>query len=168
MSTMNQFRQGQQQTWEHLAEGWRHITERAGGALTCFHQERQAVEGPGMLVERYAPRWGLVAAELREETDTLVVKLEVPGMNPEQIGVDVVDDFLVVRGEKRVQREDARGRYHLLECAYGNFERAIPLPMAVEASRARARYHHGVLTVILPKRDRTDAEAVRRIKVNAE
>ena len=164
---MNQLRQGQHRVWEHLAEGWRRISERAGDALTCFHQTRQDVEGPGVLVERYSPRWGLLPAELREEQDALVVRVEMPGMDPEQIDVDVVDEFLVVRGEKRVQREEARGRYHLLECAYGHFERAIPLPMAVDCARTRARYHHGVLTVTLPKVARADLDGTHRIQVNA-
>ncbi|CAK0747268.1 HSP20 family protein [Gammaproteobacteria bacterium] len=165
MSTMNQLRQGLGRAWEGLAEGWRHITERAGGALTRFNPVRQEVETPGALVERYAPRWGLLAAELREENDTLVIKLEVPGMEPEQLDVDVVDDFLVIRGEKRVEREEARGRYHVMECAYGSFERAVRLPMPVDPHRTRARYRHGVLTITLPKLAPTHT---RRIKVNTE
>jgi HSP20 family protein len=162
---MNQLRQGLGRAWENLAEGWRHLSERTGDALTRFNPVRHEVESPGALVERYAPRWGLVAAELREDSDALVVKLEIPGMEPEQLDVDVVDDFLVVRGEKRVEREEARGRYHVMECAYGSFERAVPLPMPVDPTRTRARYHHGVLTITMPK---LTPSQTRRIKVNTE
>ncbi|CAK0756081.1 HSP20 family protein [Gammaproteobacteria bacterium] len=151
MSTMDQLRQGIGCAWERFAEGWRYLLMRTCESLTHFHPVRQEVEGPEALVERCAPRWGLLAAELRENGDVLVIKLEVPGSDPEQLEVDVVDDFLVVRGEKRVEREEAHGRYHLMECAYGRFERAVRLPMAVDPTRTRARYLHGVLTVTLPK-----------------
>ncbi|CAK0757844.1 HSP20 family protein [Gammaproteobacteria bacterium] len=162
---MNQLRQGLGRALENLTEGWHQVVERAGDALTRFNPVRQAVESPGALVERYAPRWGIVAAELREDGDALVIKLELPGMEPEQFDVDVVDDFLVIRGEKRVEREEARGRYHLMECAYGSFERAIRLPMPVDPTRTKARYRHGVLTITLPK---LASHHTRRIKVNSE
>jgi HSP20 family protein len=50
-----------------------------------------------------------------------------------------------------LRREQAGGRYYVLECAYGSFERAISLPSAVEQSRARASYRNGVLRIALPK-----------------
>jgi HSP20 family protein len=56
-----------------------------------------------------------------------------------------------VRGEKHLQREHRSDRYHVMECAYGQFERAIPLPMAVQSDKARASYRHGVLSIELPK-----------------
>lgn len=151
MSTMNQLAQGLNSAWENIAEGWHHFTERTGDALTRFTAVRQEIEGPGALVERYAPRWGILAAELREDHEALIVKLEIPGMEPEQFDVDVIDDLLVVRGEKRVERTAARGRYHVMECAYGHFERAIRLPSPVDSRRTRALYRYGVLTIILPK-----------------
>jgi len=157
---MNQLRQGIGRAWESFAEGWRHLLERAGESLTHFHPVRQEVEGPRSLVERYAPRWSLLAAELREDTDSLVIKLEVPGMDPEFLDVDVVDNFLVLSGEKRLEREEARGRYHVMECAYGRFERAVRLPMPVDPTRTRARYLHGVLTVTLPKLSPTHTRSV--------
>jgi HSP20 family protein len=46
----------------------------------------------------------------------------------------------VVRGEKRIERERTQGRYHVTECAYGSFERAIPLPERVAPEKAHAKY----------------------------
>ncbi|GIX30875.1 MAG: hypothetical protein KatS3mg124_1347 [Porticoccaceae bacterium] len=73
-------------------------------------------------------------------------------MDPEDFDVEVVDDWLVIRGEKRFEREETRGNWRVAECAYGSFERAIPLPAAVDPERARAQYRKGVLRVELPKR----------------
>jgi HSP20 family protein len=63
----------------------------------------------------------------------------------------VLDNMLIVRGEKRMQREREDGNYHIVECAYGSFERAIPLPAEVDANKAKADYKRGVLKVELPK-----------------
>jgi HSP20 family protein len=62
-----------------------------------------------------------------------VVSLEVPGMSSDDFHIDVVDEHLVVRGEKRLSSEEARGRFYVMERAYGSFERAMPLPAPVEA-----------------------------------
>ena len=72
-------------------------------------------------------------------------------MERDDFDINVVDDVLVVRGEKQLRREDHRGYYHILECAYGQFERAIPLPVNVSMDQAQANYQSGVLTVYLPK-----------------
>ena len=61
------------------------------------------------------------------------------------------DNTLVVRGEKRFERESTRGRYRVLQCAYGSFRRAVPLPAGVLGDNARASYRNGVLRIELPK-----------------
>ncbi len=63
----------------------------------------------------------------------------------------MLDEALVVSGEKRFQRESIAGRWRVMQCTYGSFRRAVPLPAAVKAGEARAAYHNGVLRVELPK-----------------
>lgn len=154
MSTLQQLRTGLGRAWENIAEGWRQLSERATQALTHFSPIHRAgdAQADDALVERSASRWSLLAADVIESANEVVVKLEVPGLEPEAIDVHVEDDMLVVRGEKRVQRESKEGRYHVLECAYGAFERAVSLPAPVDETGAAARYRHGVLQVTLPKR----------------
>ena len=65
--------------------------------------------------------------------------------------MQVQDDYLVVRGEKQMSQERTEGGYRISECAYGSFERAIPLPAGVEPDGASASYKRGVLRVELPK-----------------
>lgn len=156
MSTLDQIRQGFTQAMDSLSRGWHQLREHAGQALTRFHPA--ADEGPVQSIEesviRNAARWGVLASEVRETEDSVIVGVEVPGMEADDFHIDVVDDYLVVRGEKRLAREEARGRFYVMERAYGRFERAIPLPAPVEAQGARARYRNGVLTVTLPKNAR--------------
>jgi HSP20 family protein len=80
-----------------------------------------------------------------------VVRLEVPGMDKNDLDIGVQDGALVVHGEKRFEQENTEGRYRVLQCAYGSFRRVVPLPVAVLADRAQATYRNGVLRVELPK-----------------
>lgn len=169
MSTLEQIRHGLSQAWDSITEGWQQLRERASQALTRFAPVRHGgnIETSEDQISARAARWGLLAAELQENDDEVVVRLEVPGMDKEAFDIGVVDGrYLTVRGEKRVQREEKRGHYHVMECAYGSFERAMALPAEVDDSRARASYRDGVLRIALPKV--RSARGARRIDVSSE
>lgn len=159
MSTLQQVREGLTKAWDTIAVGWRELRELAGDALTRFNP-RAASAGDPVPIRR--ARWGLLAAEVTETEGTVEVSLEVPGLEPGDFDVEVQGDVLVVRGEKKVSREETRGHYYVMERAYGRFERAIKLPAPVDDGAAKARYRHGVLTVSLPK---TNGPRGRRIAV---
>ncbi len=161
MNTLEPLRHGLRQAFESIAEGWRHLRERAARALTRFTHRPTDEEADQERMAR-SPRWGLLPAEVKEEKDRIVVRLEVPGMEPDRFDIQVLGDTLIVRGEKVAERERIGGRYYLLERAYGAFERVVPLPVRVEASGAEATYRRGVLTVTLPKET---AETGRRIPI---
>ena len=156
MSTLDQFRQHLGRTWQSLGEGWQKLREGAEHAMTRFRPfaRQQDLETWEDQVIRNSSDWGLVAAEVLEDEREITVRLEVPGMEDDNFDLSVIEDFLVVRGEKRVQSDRQEGRFHVMECAYGMFERAIPLPAEVDGSAASARYRRGVLTVSLPKQER--------------
>jgi HSP20 family protein len=153
MSTLDQLQQGVERAWSTLSEGWQYLWQRAAHALTRFtpSARRTDVETLDEQVLQRVARWGVLAAEVTENADNVQVRLEVPGMERDDFDIDVVGDTLVIRGDKHLQRVSRSDRYHIMECAYGRFERALPLPMAVQADAAKASYRRGVLTVILPK-----------------
>ncbi len=168
MSTLQQLRTGLERTWDSVSEGWNHLRNRASHALTRFHPGFQegTLETADEQFLRHSARWGLLSAELQETNDRIRISLEAPGMQREDFTIEVRDgNVLVIRGEKRVQREQKEGRYHLMECAYGQFERALQLPAEVDESGAQAKYRHGVLQVTLPK---SAAAITRRIPVESE
>jgi len=72
-------------------------------------------------------------------------------MEKEDFAIEVRDGALVVRGEKRFERESTEGRWRVLQCAYGSFSRVVPLPLPVLADKAAASYRNGVLKIELPK-----------------
>lgn len=137
------------------------LRHRLASALTRF-KPRALREPPAEADSLSLPTWGMLAGEVFEERTKVVVRLEAPGMSVRDFELEVRGDTLHVRGEKRLARESATGRYQLLECAYGSFERSIPLPAAVRADKAQATYRSGVLRIELPKE--RDSEP-RRLKV---
>jgi HSP20 family protein len=106
--------------------------------------------------------WGLLAVDVFDDDERVVVRLEAPGMRKEDFRLEVRDDVLWVEGEKRFEREATRGHYRLMQCAYGRFQRAIGLPVPVRGEKARATYKDGVLRVELPK---AESARTRRIEV---
>jgi len=154
MSTLQQFRQGMSMAWGALMDGWHELYHRAANAITRFTPqapkgELTPVDDQELAVHNSG--WGLLAAEVFDDADRVVVRLEAPGMEPDELTLQVIGDMLVVRGQKQHQRERTEGHYHVSECAYGSFERAVRLPDEVDSEKATARYRRGVLRVELPK-----------------
>ncbi|MEQ6341562.1 MAG: Hsp20/alpha crystallin family protein [Gammaproteobacteria bacterium] len=148
--------------WENLAEGWRELLSRSGDALTHFTKRKEIESVEETTAGTRFPSWALLAGELKETKDSIVVRLEVPGMEKEDCAISIEGNTLYVRGEKRFQREADDGVYHVMERAYGSFQRAILLPHNVDADNANAAYENGVLTVTLPK---TGSATTTRIEV---
>ncbi len=165
MSTFQQVRNSMTHAWDAIAEGWQHLYQRAANAITRFSPHRDnsgVISRENREIAARSSGWGVLAAEVFDDDKQVVVRLEAPGMEREDFDLEVMDDVLIVRGEKRITREHEDGRYHMLECAYGSFERAIPLPAEVQPDKARARYRKGVLRIELPK---TATQQRRNIKV---
>lgn len=154
MPTLQQLREDMTQAWDRVVDGWGHLYRRATGALTRFTPGTRRDTSEEANRHELATRssgWGLLAAEVFDDDARVVVRLEAPGLKKQDIDLQVVDGYLVIRGEKRISRERTEGRYHVSECAYGRFERAILLPDDVEIGQASAEYKRGVLRVELPK-----------------
>jgi len=155
VSTLQQVREGLHEAWDTLQEGWQRLYRRAAGAITRFNpgsraKDQQDPQHARELAAR-SSGWGVLAVEVYDDDQKVVVRLEAPGMDKDDFDLQLVEDYLVVSGEKQLTRERTEGRYHLTECAYGRFERAIPLPEKVDAGKANATYREGVLRVELPK-----------------
>lgn len=131
--------------WHQVADGWQQLRDKTSRAITRFtaHEEESA---------RTVTSWGLLPVDIRDSGKTLTVKLEIPGLEKSDFSLDVYKDQLLIRGEKRIERESRQGEYHLHECAYGSFQRLIPLPAVVDEQAVDAEYKRGVLTVTLNKK----------------
>jgi HSP20 family protein len=91
----------------------------------------------------------------------MTVKMEVPGVEKDQIQLTVADDHLTVRGETRKEKEEKKKNYYRQEIRYGAFQRTVALPVEVDAAKAKAELKNGLLTVTLPKSSQPKAREVK-------
>jgi HSP20 family protein len=89
--------------------------------------------------------------DVSETKDSVVVKMEVPGIEAKDISVSLQENGLTVKGEKKQETADKDERYHRVERSYGAFTRTVRLPAAVDGSKVAAGFKNGLLTVTLPK-----------------
>ena len=101
------------------------------------------------------------AAELIETDDNLVLKLEVPGMNPADIDIEATAKSVSISGERKSDSEEkAKTRS---EFRYGSFQRVVALPARIQNTEVKAEYKNGILHLTLPK---AEAEKNKVVKVN--
>lgn len=94
------------------------------------------------------------------EHHDLVLKAELPGMTREDIEVTVENSTLVLKGEKKFEKEVKEENYRRIERTYGTFHRSFTLPTTVDASKVTAEYKHGVLTVTLPFKEEAKPRSI--------
>ncbi len=96
------------------------------------------------------------------ETDTAIeVTAELPGLDEKDVEISVADDVLTIRGEKKVEKDEKKNNYRLVERSYGLFERSIVLPSGIDTSKVKAKMTKGVLRVEIPKPAAAKAQQVR-------
>jgi HSP20 family protein len=101
------------------------------------------------------------AAEVAESDGDVTVKMEVPGVEKDQLQLTVADDRLTVRGEMRKESEEKQKNYYRQEIRYGAFQRSVPLPVEVDAAKATAELRNGMLKVTLPKSKQPKAHEIK-------
>lgn len=146
--------------WDSLSEGWHELLSRGSNALTHFtHRKEEEKEASNALLT--FPRWSLLAGELEETDKDVIVRVELPGMDKDDCSITIEGNVLLLSGEKRIERETDDSTYHVMERAYGAFQRTIPLPRNVSIEHAEAKFKNGVLTVRLPKTDTGQSKSIR-------
>jgi Molecular chaperone (small heat shock protein) len=90
------------------------------------------------------------SVEVFQQDDNLVVRAELPGMDPGDVRIEITDDGLVIEGERRCEHEERLEGGYRSEIEYGRFHRLIPLPEGANIDQAQARLNNGVLEVMIP------------------
>lgn len=137
--------------WESLTDGWRELLSRSANALTQFTRKNGDRPTSGEVIPADAPRWSLPSGDVVDTGNEIVVRVELPGVDKSDCEIMIEGNTLYLRGDKRYDNTYVAGAYHVRQCAYGAFERAVPLPHNVHADRADAQFRNGVLVVRLPK-----------------
>ena len=132
-----------------------------------FREMTQAQSQLNKLVDQV---WGgsqeswLPAIDVFDTKDAVVLKAELAGMNPDDIHIEVEDNVLTVRGERRFEEKVDEDRYYRVERRFGSFQRSLALPQGMKPSDISANYEDGILTITVPK---VEEEKPKRIEVKA-
>ncbi len=89
--------------------------------------------------------------DIEEEEDVFTVKAELPGVEKDDVSVNIDNGVLTIKGQKRTENKD--NKRHRTECSYGSFIRSFTLPRAVKAGEIKAVYKNGILNLTIPKSD---------------
>jgi HSP20 family protein len=103
------------------------------------------------------------AVDIYEKDGNIVLKAELPGVDPKAVDVRVENNLLTLRGERKFDDEVKRDNYHRVERSYGAFSRSFTLPNVVDTGNIKAEYRDGVLHMTLPKREEAKP---RQIQIN--
>jgi len=103
--------------------------------------------------------------DLVETDDNLVIRTDLPGLEPEDVEINISDHTLTIKGEFEAEEESERDNVHFQERRYGKFQRSVRLPTTVDTEGAEAEFEKGVLRIRLPKEE---ADTPKRISVTAK
>lgn len=148
----------------HLAEEMDRVFDDFGigrglPAPWGFGRSHAPAFGQGSEMSAWSPQ-----VEIFEREGQLVVRADLPGLNKNDVRVEVTDDAITIEGERRHEHEERREGYIHSERSYGSFSRRIPLPDGVEADKANANFRDGVLEISMPAPKREPSRS-RRIEV---
>jgi HSP20 family protein len=122
--------------------------------------------GTSLLPDYWTRRELVPQLDVSEDDKAFHVKVELPGMDQQDVDVTMSDRMLMIRGEKKEEKEAKEKDYYRRERAYGAFRRSIEIPAAVDATKIEASFSKGILTIDLPKTKEAQ-EKVKHIAVKA-
>ena len=98
--------------------------------------------------------------DVRENDKEITLEVELPGIDEKNVEIIVRNGVLLLKGEKKSERDERKDTYHLVERSYGSFERSFELPDSADEAQIKAHFDKGVLRVVVPKR----SEAIKSEK----
>jgi HSP20 family protein len=101
------------------------------------------------------------AVDIFETDNHVVIQAELPGINANNIEVNLENNVLTLKGERKFEKEAKDENYYRVEREYGTFLRSFLLPRAVDAEKVSAEYKDGILKILLPKREETKPKSIR-------
>jgi HSP20 family protein len=99
--------------------------------------------------------------DIYEDEHNLVLKMEIPGMNEEDLNVSLENNTLTVSGERKFEQEEKEENFHRIERRYGSFLRTFRLPNTVDGEKVEAVYDKGVLKINLGKREEAKPKQIK-------
>jgi len=101
------------------------------------------------------------ALDMYETDSDVMVEAVLPGVEPEEVDVQVTGNVLTIKGERKEERKEEKASYIYQERRYGSFCRSLTLSTEVEVDKAKAEFEHGVLTLTLPKSETVKPKSIK-------
>ena len=98
---------------------------------------------------------------ITETKNKLIVKTELPGVDPKNVNIDITGDVLSIKGEKKEEKEEQDEHFYLMESAYGSFSRSVRLPVEVNEDKVKANFKNGILKITIPKAKETKTKSIK-------
>jgi HSP20 family protein len=105
------------------------------------------------------------AVDVYEDSDAIVIKADLPGMSQSDIDIEMNNDTLTIKGERKFEDEARRENYVRIERQYGAFQRSFTIGIPIEAEKVKATYRNGILELSIPKAEITKP---KKVQVSAE
>jgi HSP20 family protein len=120
---------------------------RFEGGLSRWFDDDLFASGPAQ-----SSGW-LPRVDVKETDKEYVLSVELPGVSPKDVSIEVKDGVLTISGEKKLEKEEKKDRYHRVERCYGSFSRSFSLSQEVDETKIDAAHKDGVLVLTLPKKE---------------
>ena len=140
------------------------IPYRRGSELTPARMFEDFFRMPDLWEEVTSSVRG-IAADVYETPDAVIVELATPGVNPDDLNINVTGDILTISGESRQEEKSENRNYYQKQIRYGTFAQSVTLPATVQSANAEATFNNGILRVSLPKSEEAKPRKIA-IKVN--
>lgn len=101
------------------------------------------------------------AVDVYEDEHKVTLKLEVPGVNEQDLDLQVENNTLTIRGERRFEKEEKEENFQRIERRYGSFSRSFALPNTINTESVKANYQNGVLKIELAKREEAKPKQIK-------
>lgn len=104
---------------------------------------------------------GQLAIDAYQDDDNVVIKAPIAGVSVEDLEISITDEVVTVKGARRNEAEVDRSGYFVQECYWGSFMRSYILPVSVDAAKAEASLKNGILTIRIPKQEKTKTRVLK-------
>lgn len=104
---------------------------------------------------------GQLAVDVYQDNEFVILKAPIAGVKPENLEISITDEVINVKGERRESSEIKKENYFCQECYWGSFSRSYLLPVAVDAEKADASLKNGILTIKIPKQEKTKTRLIK-------
>jgi len=111
--------------------------------------------------EEWLEEEGQLAIDAYQDDENITIKAPIAGVNVDDLELSITDEVVTIKGVRKNEAEMNRENYFVQECYWGSFMRSYILPVSVDAAKAEASLVHGILTIRIPKQEKTKTRVIK-------